>query len=35
MSGKEKKRAGDQRVLVCIIAALIFVNWIALQEQYY
>jgi hypothetical protein len=29
------KWAGDLRVQVCIIAALIFVIWIVLQQQYY
>jgi hypothetical protein len=29
------KWAKDPRVLVCIIAALIFVLWLALQQQYY
>jgi hypothetical protein len=29
------KWARDPRVLVCIIAALIFVIWMVLQQQYY
>jgi hypothetical protein len=29
------KWAGDPRVLVCIIAALIFTIWVALQQIYY
>jgi hypothetical protein len=29
------KWAGDLRVQVCIITALIFVVWIVLQQQYY
>jgi hypothetical protein len=29
------KWAGDLRVQVCIIAALIFIIWIVLQQQYY
>jgi hypothetical protein len=29
------KWAGDLRVQVCIIAALIFVIWMVLQQQYY
>ena len=29
------KLAGDSRVQVCIIIALIFVIWIVLQQQYY
>lgn len=29
------KWAGDLRVQICIIAALIFVIWIVLQQQYY
>jgi len=34
-SSKEMKWAKDPRVLVCIIAALIFVIWMVLQQQYY
>lgn len=29
------KWASDPRVLICIIAALIFTIWIALQQIYY
>jgi hypothetical protein len=29
------KWAGDTRVLACIIAALVFMIWIALQQVYY
>jgi hypothetical protein len=29
------KWAQDPRVLVCIIAALIFTIWVALQQKYY
>jgi hypothetical protein len=29
------KWAGDPRVLVCIIAALVLTIWIALQQIYY
>jgi hypothetical protein len=33
--GEEMNWAKDPRVLVCIIAALIFVVWMVLQQQYY
>jgi hypothetical protein len=33
--GEEMNWAKDPRVLVCIIAALIFVVWMVLQRQYY
>jgi hypothetical protein len=35
--GKMKgwKWVGDVKVLICIIAALIFVIWMVLQQQYY
>jgi hypothetical protein len=29
------KWVGDLRVQICIIAALIFVIWMVLQQQYY
>jgi hypothetical protein len=32
---KKMKWAGDPRVLVCIIAALILTLWVVLQQQYY
>jgi hypothetical protein len=34
-SGEEMNWAKDPRVLVCIIAALILVVWMVLQQQYY
>jgi hypothetical protein len=29
------KWAGDPRVLLCIIVALVFTIWVALQQTYY
>jgi hypothetical protein len=35
MVNEGPEMAGHLRVQLCIIAALIFVIWIVLQEQYY